>query len=208
MSNVNPSIEDVRKHARILVIDDQEWPAQSMFDRDGYHIERWAEVKNLSQLTDGHFHVIMLDVNGVGLSEDPKLQGFGILSAIKHSNLAQPVILYSAAKQSLNTSTYVQLADAVLDKRSSYIEFKAQVDDLLVRTASPAYFVAQMNRVLGEQAVLAPRAVALANRAFRTGKTVRMDRYFRSKLTDPATVGSALQVISVGIDVVGLLSAG
>ncbi|MGO8610013.1 hypothetical protein ACC848_44470, partial [Rhizobium johnstonii] len=73
----------------------------------------------------------MLDVNGVGLSADPKLQGFGILSAIKRANVAQPVILYSAAKQSLSSSGYIQLADAVLDKKSSYIEFKAEVDDLL-----------------------------------------------------------------------------
>lgn len=208
MANTSVSIEDVRKRARTLVIDDQEWPAQAMFERDGYHVERWAEIKNLSQLTDGHFHVILLDVNGVGLKEDPKLQGLGILSAIKSSNVAQPVILYSAAKQGLSSSSYIQLADAVLDKKSSYIEFKRQVDDLLLRTASPAYFVAQMNRVLGEQAALAPHAVPKALRAFRTGRTDRLDRYLQDRLTEPAAAALALQVVSVGIEVVGLLNGG
>lgn len=208
MTNASVPIEEVRKRARILVIDDQEWPAQAMFERDGYHIERWAEIKNLSQLTDGHFHVILLDVNGVGLKEDPKLQGLGILSAIKTSNIAQPVVLYSAAKQGLSSSAYIQLADAVLDKKSSYIDFKHEVDGLLLRTATPAYFVAQMNRVLGEQALLAPNAVAKALKAFKRGRTDGLERYLNGKLSEPAIASAALQVVSVGIEVVGLLNGG
>ena len=41
-----PDIETVRKHARVLVIDDQAFPAQRNFTRDGYHFERWSSVKN------------------------------------------------------------------------------------------------------------------------------------------------------------------
>jgi hypothetical protein len=59
-----PDIEALRKRAKILVIDDHELPAQQLFERDGYHFERWPEIKNLSQLTDGHYDVILLDLNG------------------------------------------------------------------------------------------------------------------------------------------------
>jgi hypothetical protein len=65
------SIEQVRKQARVLVIDDHVFPAEKTFTRDGYHFERWAYVKNLSQLTDGHYQLILLDVQGVGLAESP-----------------------------------------------------------------------------------------------------------------------------------------
>jgi hypothetical protein len=57
----------LRKRAKILVIDDQALPAQRLFERDGYHFERWAQIKNLSQLTDNHYDIILLDVQGVGL---------------------------------------------------------------------------------------------------------------------------------------------
>lgn len=77
----SPSIEAVRKSARILVIDDHAFPAQRTFTRDGYHFERWPEVKNLSQLTDGHWQVILLDVQGVGLNESPDKQGIGTYQA-------------------------------------------------------------------------------------------------------------------------------
>lgn len=64
--SVNVDLEAIRKQAKILVIDDQEPPMLTLFKRDGYHIERWAEIENLSRLTDGNYDVILLDIQGVG----------------------------------------------------------------------------------------------------------------------------------------------
>lgn len=63
-----PDIETLRKRARLLVVDDHAFPHTRLFTRDGYHVERWPEIKNLSQLTDGHFDLILLDLQGVGLN--------------------------------------------------------------------------------------------------------------------------------------------
>jgi CheY-like chemotaxis protein len=90
-----PDIEVLRKRAKILVIDDQALPVQRLFQRDGYHFERWPQIRNLSQLTDGYYDIILLDLQGVGLNESPDLQGLGILAHIKQSNPAQAVIAYS-----------------------------------------------------------------------------------------------------------------
>src|SRR5690242_17650434 len=111
-----PDIETVRKHARVLVIDDQAFPAQRSFTRDGYHFDRWPAIKNLSQLTDGDWDLILLDIQGVGLTESPELQGLGILRHIKKTNPAQAVIVYSAQPQRVSSSEFLLLADAVLDK--------------------------------------------------------------------------------------------
>lgn len=202
-----PKIETIRKVARILVIDDQEWPAQAMFERDGYHIERWSEVKDLPQLTDSHFHLILLDVNGVGLLESPDLQGLGLLEHVKKTNPAQAVIVYSAQTHKLSASTYVARADAVLDKSTSYIDFKTQVDQLLTSRATPDYFIAVMNRELGQNAAAAPKAVAMAMKAMRTGRVGPLRDYIADSLKDADKAEVVAGVITVGVATLKALTA-
>lgn len=207
VSAAPPDIEKVRKSSRVLVIDDHVFPAQKSFERDGYHFERWPDVKNLSQLTDGHWDVILLDIQGVGLKESPDLQGLGILRHVKRSNPAQAVIVYSAQKQLVSSSDYLALADAVFDKGQSYIEYKEKIDDLLLRHATPGYFIAAMNRELGESAVLVPRAVPKALKAFRTGRTEPLQRYLGSELTDRDKVEVVVNLIAIGTKVVAAIAS-
>ena len=202
----SPSIESLRKHARILVIDDFAFPAQGSFRRDGYHFERWSAIKNLSQLTDGHYDVILLDIQGVGLKESPELQGLGILGHIKKLNPAQPVILYSSAPQKISSREHLVLADAVLDKSASYIEYKNEVDSLLLRKARPGYFISAMNRELGDQAILTPRAVKLASRAISGGNPQKLERYLKNKLPDVEQVDRILSIVSIGASAVGMFT--
>ncbi len=198
------TIEEVRKHARILVIDDHAFPAEKTFTRDGYHVERWPYIKNLSQLTDGHYQLILLDVQGVGMKESPSKQGLGILEHIKKTNPAQAVILYSSDTYSVSSSRYIILADAFLDKSSSYVEYKDEVDRLLLAQSSPGYFISRMNQQLGTSAAMVPKAVRYANAAFRSGSTSRLERYLRSRLPDTTQVDTALRVVSVGISIIAL----
>lgn len=201
-----PDIESVRKRSRVLVIDDQAFPAQRSFTRDGYHFERWPTVKNLSQLTDGHWDVILLDIQGVGLTESPELQGLGILRHVKRANPAQAVIIYSAQPQRVSSTEFLLLADAVLDKGMSYLEYKERVDDLLIRHATPGYFIAAINRELGENAALVPHAVPKALRAFRTQNPASLRKYLGTKLTDQDTVETLIHVIQIGIKVVAAVA--
>lgn len=201
-----PDIEKVRKHARVLVIDDQAFPAQRNFTRDGYHFERWPSVRNLSQLTDGDWDLILLDIQGVGMNESPELQGLGILKHIKKTNPAQAVIIYSAQPQRVSSSEYLLLADAVLDKGMSYLEYKERVDELLLRHATPGYFIAAMNRELGESAALVPQAVPKALRAFRRGDTASLRNYLGKNMTDQEKVDVLVNVVAIGIKVVAAVA--
>lgn len=200
------SLEQVRKHARVLVIDDQAFPAQRSFKRDGYHFERWAKVENLSQLTDGHYQLIMLDVQGVGLTESLEKQGLGILEHIKKTNPAQAVILYSSKDYSVSTSRLIMMADSFLDKSSSYVDYKDEVDRLLVEQTTAGYFVARMNQQLGENAVHAPDAVKQALKAFKRGRTDSLANYLRGKIADTQTVETAIRIIAVGIQIIDLFA--
>ncbi|WP_460712684.1 hypothetical protein [Nocardioides dilutus] len=178
---------------------------RTLFERDGYHVERWPEIKNLSQLTDGHYHLILLDIQGVGLNESPKDQGLGILQHIKRSNPAQLVVMYSAQPQNISRRDILLLADDVLDKDAEYVQYKDTVDALLLRRLSKGYYIATMNRELADNAALAPRAVVKALRAMRTGNTAALERYLRARIQDPKVVDRVLTIVSIGVGVGGLL---
>ena len=197
-----PDLEAVRKNSRILVIDDQAFPAMKSFTKDRYHFERWPAIKNLTQLTEGHWDLILLDIQGVGVTESPALQGLGILKAIKTANPAQAVIVYSAQPQMLSSNEYLALADAVFDKGRSYVEYKTKVDELLMRQASPGYFIAIMNRELGESAAQVPKAVPKALKAFRTRNTTELGRHLRDGLRDQEKADVLIGVIAIGIRVI------
>jgi CheY-like chemotaxis protein len=192
------SIEEMRKNSRILVIDDQELPCQELLKRDGYDIERWAEVENLTKLTDGYFDILLLDINGVGLKESPKRQGLGILEHVKRSNPAQQVILYSSRPQSITQREVLLLADEVLDKKSEYVEYKTAIDRLLQTRFTEGYFISVMNRELGSHAALAPRAVSKALRALRKGRTDGLRAYLAEAIRDPDTVSTVVAIVAIG----------
>jgi CheY-like chemotaxis protein len=200
-----PDIEVLRKRAKILVIDDQALPAQRLFQRDGYHFERWPQIRNLSQLTDGFYDIILLDLQGVGLNESPDLQGLGILAHIKQSNPAQAVIAYSAHSQKISLRPFIDMADAVLDKDASYVQYKEKVDNLLRERATPGYFIAAINRELGPKAALVPEVVPRALRAFRKRSTRSLETYLRDNLSDAKQVDRILTIISIGIGVLSIV---
>jgi CheY-like chemotaxis protein len=202
-----PTIEEIRKKSRILVIDDQEFPYMDLLKRDGYDMERWAEVESLSKLTDGYFDVLLLDINGVGMKESPRRQGLGILEHVKHSNPAQQVILYSSKPQSITQREVLILADSVLDKKAEYVDYKTSIDDLLRTRFTRGYFIAVMNRELGPYAAIAPKAVPKALRALKRGNTESLKAYLTSVLQDPDTVATILTIISVGAKALGAFSA-
>lgn len=202
---IEPDIESLRKQAKILVIDDQQLPAQMLFERDGYHFERWPEIRNLTQLTDGYYDVILLDIHGVGLHESPDMQGLGILRHIKQSNPAQIVIAYSAQAQKLSSRSFIELADEVLDKEASYVDYKNVVDSLLRKRATPGYFRAVMNRELGDKAILVPKAIPKAIRAFNRNSIGDLEGYLRDNLPDREQIDRILTIISIGITTISVL---
>jgi CheY-like chemotaxis protein len=200
-----PNIEVLRKRAKILVIDDQALPVQRLFQRDGYHFERWPQIRNLSQLTDGYYDIILLDLQGVGLDESPDLQGLGILAHVKQSNPAQTVIAYSAHTQRISLRPLIDMADAVLDKDASYVQYKATVDNLLKERATPGYFIAAINRELGPKAALVPEAVPKILRAFRRRSIGPLETYLRDNLPDAQQVDRILTIASIGISVLSMV---
>jgi predicted GTPase len=148
----------------------------------------------------------MLDIEGVGLNDSPEMQGLGILKQIKKTNPAQMVILYSAKPQRLSYNTYLTLADVVLEKGIDYVSYKEHVDELLVKRSTPAYFIAAMNKQLGENAILAPKAVSKAARAFQRNDGRSFNRYIEDSLSDAKQIDTVIGIIQVGLATVSMFA--
>ena len=198
---VAPSLEEVRKRAQILIIDDQEWAHQRKLEVDHFHVTRWFDIEDTDSLTNGSYAIVLLDINGVGMHHSPERQGIGILDHIKRSNPAQVVIVYSANPQGVKDVFTLAKADAVMDKGSSYLDFREQIDSLLIRRATPDHFIASMNLSLGADAASAPKAVPLALKALRTGNLAPFDSYLAKTLRNEQVREVASFVIGVGIKV-------
>ena len=196
-----PDLETVRKTAQILVIDDQEWPYQVALASEGYHIERWPEVQSLARLTDGYYSLILLDIHGVGLKEDPKSTGIDILDYIKRTNPAQRVIVYSARRQLVSSTPILTKADAVFDKGESYVNFRAEIDKFLLSGASTGYFIYTINRELGSDAASVPKLIPKALKALRTGNVTPLIRYLEATLNDEQKIKVVASIAAAGYKV-------
>jgi hypothetical protein len=127
----------------------------------------------MSQLVENYYDVILLDLHGVALTENPDSQGIGILEHVKSINPTQIVVAYSAQQWDLSTRNRLTQADAVVDKGVDYSKLKTTVDSLLTRGRTPGHYIAVMNAELGEAAADAPKVRAEGTSSFQYGERRR-----------------------------------
>lgn len=201
-----PSQDLIRKRSRLLVIDDGDFPYQELFVRDGYSIEKWDDVKDLSRLERNEFDIILLDIQGVGRKESNE-QGFGILKHLRKATPAQIVIAFSNADWSLKYQDFFELADAKLHKGADYVDFKRVVDDQLRRRYSLEYYVEAIVRSAGSNVVDQARLRQLAQEAILVGDTRPLARFIGGVPDSSESLKTALEIAKVGINVLGLIVA-
>jgi len=197
------SREEIVKRARILVIDDGDFPLMVLFERDGYTIQQWKDVDDLRPLENGDFDLILLDLRGVGRKHSAD-EGFGILKHIRKSSPAQIVVAYSNADLSLEYQRFFDDADAVLHKTTDYVEYKRTVDGLLEKRFSLGFYLDRVGAALGDLAPQAPKARNKARRAILTGDHKPLQRYLTGRLEDTLTVDRVIAVTAAGAQIAAL----
>jgi len=135
------SFDEIRKRARVLVIDDDAdaFPCE-LLQNEGYNVRYWSKVENLHDLENGEFDLIVLDIFGVAPARVSENDGLGILEHLKKHNPAQLVIAYSGQKYDLSQSSFWSMADDYLGKPSSLIGCKEKIDGLLRRSFTPQHY--------------------------------------------------------------------
>lgn len=168
-SYTQPSLEEIKKRAKILVIDDSEFAYAPLFKRDGYTIEKWDDVEKLEQLENNYFDLILLDIQGVGQNESEE-EGFGILKHIREKSPAQIVIAFSNADWSLKYQGFFDLADSKLAKSQDYVEFKRIVDNLLTHRFNPNFYIEKIERIKGLNPTEKQKIIQAARSSIISGK--------------------------------------
>ncbi|MGH9307712.1 MAG: hypothetical protein ACRD0I_12635, partial [Acidimicrobiales bacterium] len=192
---------EIVRRSRILVIDDGDFPYLTLFERDGYTIQQWAEVTDLRPLETGEFDLILLDLRGVGRAESAD-EGFGLLKHVRETSPAQIVVAYSNEELSLEYQPFFRMADHVLAKTSDYVEFKRTVDRLLGERFSMGFYVSRITTELGTHAAEAPKAIEKAQRAIRTGNIEPLRKYLSRKIGEGVTVDRVIAIASVAVQVI------
>lgn len=195
-----PTFEQIVGRARILVVDDQEFPYLSLFRRDGYTMTKWRDVNKLSEIEQGKFDVVLLDLQGIGkkLSHD---QGLGVLRHIKAVRPTQVVVAYSNADWPVKYQPFFDLADAVLPKSADYVNFKKSVDDLLQEHFSVGFHLQQLRGELTKAGADDWWARRAAKRAVAGRDPERLARVLRRRGLDQDTISSLIGLVQIAIGV-------
>lgn len=197
------SLDEIKKRARILVIDDSDFYYLPLFKKDGYNVEKWDDVNDLPKLESGYYDIILLDIQGVA-KEQSQEQGLGILKHLNQVCPTQVVIAYSNADFSLKYQEFFKLADATLAKSNDYVDFKRAVDKLLQERFSLGFYVGRIVRIAGPYVRDTEKLREVATEALQK----RSDKHLRAYLDDyidkKDTVALVLQVIQVALAISSL----
>ncbi len=194
------SLDEIRQRARILVVDDQAFPYETLFERDGYTIKKWDDIDNLRDLEEGNFDLILLDLQGVGRSESSE-EGLGVLKHIRTAQPAQIIIAYSNADWPLKHQPFFQMADATLQKTADYVDFKRTVDELLQQRFALGFYLKRVSNELRDHLAEVPKLDRLASDALVSHDPSRITKYLRKHIDDPKLIERVLQIIQIGIEV-------
>lgn len=190
--------EEIKKRTRIVVIDDENSFPTSIFENEGYSINKWDNVKDYSKLENGFYDIIVLDIKGVAqhLSEE---DGLGVLTDLKEKNPAQIIISYSQHSYDLNKVQFFQLADDNITKPSDYLKIKRTIDNLIVTKFRPERYITALNRLL-ETNNLPTKDIIKINseisRAITKNDTLNLKKILESTNTSAEVVKQTISLAS------------
>ncbi|WP_263258867.1 hypothetical protein [Pseudomonas oryzihabitans] len=193
-----PTFDEIKKRAKILVIDDSDFAYAPLFARDGYTIEKWDDIENLERLENNYYDLILLDIQGVGQNESEE-EGFGILKHIRAKSPAQIVIAFSNADWSLKYQEFFDLADKKLAKSQDYVEFKRIVDDLLSQRFNTDFYINKIQNMKNVSQIEKQKLIQAAKSSILSGKLDDANNVAKGLTKEDAQL--FLAVIQTGIAV-------
>lgn len=197
---VIPPFSELRKRARILVIDDQDFIYKGLFERDGYTIEKWDDVQDLQKVEDNHYDIILLDLQGVGKTFSDE-EGLGLLKYIKEKAPAQIIIAYSHAEWRLKYQDFFDLANHKLDKDDDYYRFKKIVDEYIIKRFSPDYYVDIIVKILTTEKCVNKQLRSKVHAAINELNTDKLRKIVQKNDFDTSTLEKCISVANLAVGV-------
>lgn len=194
------SIDEIRKRARLLIVDDEEFFYLDLFRKDGYTIEKWNDVKDLPKIESGYYDVVLLDIQGIGKKQS-KDQGMGILRHLKKACPAQIVVAFSNADFSLKYKEFFDLADKVLAKQADYVDFKRAVDELLGSRFSLGFYVDSVSKLASPHLPDTAKIRKATEKAIRTQSVQSLEKILQKAETPLNVIEAILRIVNSAIQV-------
>jgi len=120
-----------KTNAKILFIDDEDFPVVDSLKKGGWDVNKIKDIKDIQSEIIKRAHIIFVDYKGVGKKLAKKEEGLGLIRAIKnHYGSSKRVILYSAYG-SFNLSMDMRVADNQLDKNADAYQFITMIESEL-----------------------------------------------------------------------------
>lgn len=192
--------DDIKKRARLLVIDDTGFPYAPLFKKDHYSLDAWKDVSDLSKLETGFYDVILLDLQGVGMALSAD-HGLGVLKHIRQKNKTQIVIAYSSASFPIASHSFFDLADAILPKDCDYVDFKRMVDDLLKKRFSMSFYLDKIEASASGDATEKKRLRELSKEAILKSDIENLRSYLTRKSLDRESLNTILNIVQTAISI-------
>lgn len=200
-----PSKDDLVRLSKLLVIDDQEFDYLPLFESEGYTVVKWDDVPNLQRLETSEFHVVLLDLKGVG-RKFSSAEGAGIIDHIRETNPAQIVIAYSSARHSFAHQHFFDKADYRIPKSEDFAVFKRKVDESLERRFSEEFYLSRIDELLSGSVNRTGSVRRRARKAIWTKNTASLRSSLQRSNVDAPTIDRVLTVCSIASNVVVMAS--
>ncbi|WP_335976411.1 hypothetical protein [Gaetbulibacter jejuensis] len=126
--------------ARVAFVDDEEIAHVDRLKDDGYNIHTLSDIDNIDDFIRRKYHVVVLDIQGIGQNISPDSEGWGILRYLKKECPNLVVIMYTGAEWSITKyKEDADLADDFIGKDMEFLDFKYQLDSGIKKAFSPEY---------------------------------------------------------------------
>lgn len=193
--------EEIKKRARLLVIDDDPFAYLEIFQKNGYAIEQWTDVEDLNRLESGAFDLILLDVQGVGKKISPTEQGLGVLRHLRVKSPAQLVVAFSSADYSLKYQDFFALADRTLTKSADYVDFQRVVDELLHERFSLGFYVDRIAQTAEAGKVEPSKLKREAEEAIVSRDPGKLSKFMKEKMFTKENIELVGSLVRIAIEV-------
>jgi len=126
--------------ARIAVVDDEEISHVKRLRNEGYNISDLNDIDVIDEFIRKKYHVVVLDIQGIGRSIAGSEEGWGILRYLKAECPHVIVIMFTGADWSVTKyKPLVDLADDFIGKDLEYLDFKSKLDSAIKKAFSPKF---------------------------------------------------------------------
>lgn len=129
------SINELRKYANILVIDDNEFVPERFLRANGYQMQHKIDIDTIKDVAP--YDIIMCDISGVGKKLGFEREGAFIIREIHANYPNKRIIAYSSNTYDASYNQFFSMADFVAPKDLGIDDWIGVLDDQVKKSVDP-----------------------------------------------------------------------